>query len=711
MTAARASPELEARALLGALDAVRTMVLIVDARGTLRVANRAVQEATGLASGSLERPIWDLCAVPAERALLEATFGARRLGPVPTSVFFHITMGRGEPRAVVWDVRPLDGTGGDPLLVLAGIAGESPAAERHTLDRLSVSEARLQQLFDANVIGVIVANEAGAITDANDAFLRMLGFSRAELEQGRISWAALSPPEYRIADERAMAEIRSAGRFSPYEKELFAKDGSRVPILAGGAIISHAPSMLVEGVAFVLDMREQAHLRRARDQLLLKEQSARLDTERANARLLLLVEGSQRLSRCLNISSTLETLARLVVPSLADWSYVVHMGWNGGPAVVASAHGDPNKQPLLDRLRSCELDPSAPEGAPRAFRTGEAVSYSDITPEQLSAGSVAWPLVGTRDPEHLHTLRELGMRSMLCVPIRGRTGVDAVVMLVSAADPHRYDGDDIVLAQDLADRTAVALENGRLLSEALEAVRARDDFLAVAAHELRSPLTSMLLQVQVLGRALARDGFDAVAAHRAVAAAEAQARRLSTLIDGMLDVSRFATNQLFIHLEDVDFRELLDELLVRLSSDLERAGCDVTVSAPPRLDGRWDRGRIEQVLANILSNAMKFGAGRPIEVDVDASDELVRVAVRDHGIGISKEDQARIFGRFERAVPTRHFGGLGLGLYTSIQILRAHQGSLHVDSRKGRGARFVIDLPRSPRGSSTVDRAPLHRGH
>jgi PAS domain S-box-containing protein len=719
---ARPSLRLDPQTLLGILDATPALILIVDAAGTVSAANRAVEEATGLPREKLERPLWELAVAPEERASLEATFGAARREAVPPTVLFHLATAERGARAVDWNVRALEGPEGAPLLVLTGIdlprrreaerhLHEAEASQRLILDRLRFSEARLRQLFDANVIGVIFENGAGTITDANDAFLRMLGYSRAELAAGRLAWPTLTPPEHRLADERALAEMRSGGRFVPYEKEYLAKDGTRVPILIGGATIPHADSGPTEAVAFVLDIREQVQLRRARDQLLLKEQAARLDTERANARLLLLVEGSRRLSRSLNIGSTLETLATLVVPTLADWSYVVHMGWNGGPGVVAAAHGDPNKQPLLERLRSCRPDASAPEGAARAFRTGEVVSYSDITPEQLSLGTGGWPLVGTRDPDHLHTLRELGMRSLLCVPIRGRAGVDAVIMLASEVDPHRYDADDVVLAQDLADRTAVALENGRLLSEALEAVRARDDFLAVAAHELRSPLTSLLLQVQVLGRAILRERFDADVARRAVGVAEAQARRLSTLIDGMLDVSRFATNQLFVHLEDVDLRELLDELLATLSTSLERSGCRVSLSAPGKLVGRWDRGRIEQVLANLLSNAMKFGAGMPIEVDVDANDELVHIAVSDHGIGISMEDQARIFERFERAVPTRHFGGLGLGLYTSVQILRAHQGSLHVDSREGRGARFVIDLPRGQRGSSLSQPASLGRGH
>ena len=131
-----------------------------------------------------------------------------------------------------------------------------------------------------------------------------------------------------------------------------------------------------------------------------------------------------------------------------------------------------------------------------------------------------------------------------------------------------------------------------------------------------------------------------------------------------------------------------------LKADLQRAGCSLTLHIPEKVICRWDRVRIEQVLMNLLFNAMKFGAGRPIEVNVDAAATDVRISVRDHGIGISREDQARIFGRFERAVPTRHFGGLGLGLYISAQILRLHRGSLRLESEPGQGACFIIDLPR-----------------
>jgi len=559
---------------------------------------------------------------------------------------------------------------------------------------LDASEARLRQLVDSNVIGIVFWNDRGAVGEANEAFLQLVGFTRDELLSGVVSWRDLTPPEYHALDEHAREELLATGKCSPYEKEFFAKDGTRVPVLVGAKRFDVSPEGPMEGVAFILDLREQVRLRDALDELLAKEQRARIETETANARLLLLVEGSKRLSRTMNVDETLQTLASLVIPSLADWCYVVHRGWEGKPMLLASAHGDPTKEKLLRRLQTCIPDLAAPEGAPRVFRTGEIALYSDITTEQLSPAPPAWPIVGTRDPEHLHILREVGMRSLLCVPIQARSGVDAVMMLVSTANPHRYDEDDIILARDLAGRAAVSLENGRLLSEALDAVRARDDFLAIAAHELRTPLTSMLLNIQLLGKTIEQGRFDPLSAGHKVAVAQTQARRLSALIDDLLDVARLSSNRLVLQVEELDLRQVVDGLMATLAADFQRAGCTVSVRMPEKVIGRWDRMRIEQVLTNLLSNAMKFGEGRPIEVNVEATGTDVCISVRDYGIGISLEDRARIFGRFERAVSTRHFGGLGLGLYISVQILRAHRGSLRVESEPGRGSCFIVDLPR-----------------
>ena len=247
------------------------------------------------------------------------------------------------------------------------------------------------------------------------------------------------------------------------------------------------------GVAFIVDLREQVRLRETRDRLLRREQRARTETELANARLLQLVEGSKRLSRAMNPYDTLETLAAVVVPGLADWSYVVHRGWDGGSALVAFAAGDPHKRALLESLNRCTPDPDAAEGAPRVFRTGEPALYEDIAHGAADAGRAGRAHRGDPQPRVPADPARAGDEVAALRAHRGaqrRRGGDHAGRQRRPA-PLRHE--DIVLARDLAARAAVSLENGRLLSEALEAVRARDDFLAVAAHELRTPLTSLLL--------------------------------------------------------------------------------------------------------------------------------------------------------------------------------------------------------------------------
>jgi signal transduction histidine kinase len=169
------------------------------------------------------------------------------------------------------------------------------------------------------------------------------------------------------------------------------------------------------------------------------------------------------------------------------------------------------------------------------------------------------------------------------------------------------------------------------------------------------------------------------------------------------------TGWLTIQAEEIDIAQVVLETVATMAPDAERAGCTVDVAVPGKVVGRWDRARIEQVLRNLLSNAMKFGAGRPIEVRVETTADGVQVSVRDHGAGLTHEDQSRIFGRFERAVSARHFGGLGLGLYISAQILRAHAGSLRVESEPGQGALFIVHLPWSSEATSTPTAEP-HRG-
>jgi signal transduction histidine kinase len=240
-------------------------------------------------------------------------------------------------------------------------------------------------------------------------------------------------------------------------------------------------------------------------------------------------------------------------------------------------------------------------------------------------------------------------------------------------------------------RLAGQQRENALLSEAL---RSRDEFLALASHELRSPLTPLLVHIQALLRTVREGHVDPDRAARGLEVAIRQVQRLARLVDQLLDVARIQADQLDLSPADVDLSSLAREVVEQHLSEAAKFGSDLRVSAIEPVIGRWDRDRLEQVLTNLLTNAIKFGTGKPIEVRVSGDGEWARIVVRDQGIGIAPDAATRIFNRFERAVEARHYGGLGLGLYITRRIVEAHHGSIRVESRPGEGATFTIDLPR-----------------
>jgi PAS domain S-box-containing protein len=235
-------------------------------------------------------------------------------------------------------------------------------------------------------------------------------------------------------------------------------------------------------------------------------------------------------------------------------------------------------------------------------------------------------------------------------------------------------------------------ERRRLLDELRDAVRVRDDFLSIAGHELRTPLAA--LAANLLGlRQLPLD--EARRLHK-IAAAERQTRRLSALVDELLDVSRIVHGKLQLHRDDVDLAVVVREATARLEEEFQRGGTRLVVDAALPAPGRWDRLRLDLIVTNLLTNALRYGEKRPVRARVEADGTRARVIVVDEGMGIRPEDQERIFERYVRAVPSRQFGGLGVGLWLARQIAEAHGGSLRVVSVPGAGSTFTLELPQTP---------------
>jgi two-component system sensor histidine kinase EvgS len=251
-----------------------------------------------------------------------------------------------------------------------------------------------------------------------------------------------------------------------------------------------------------------------------------------------------------------------------------------------------------------------------------------------------------------------------------------------------------------------ALDDLRQREKQLEAaVRARDEFLAIASHELRTPLTPLVLEVASGLDLVRRRGapVDPEWLERKLASCRRQIDRLSALIDNMLEVQRLASGPPPIVRARVDLREVVTVALDRVDRAVAASGSSVSVTANEPVIGMWDRDAIETAVRNLLTNAAKFGQSKPIDVRVEPagpSREAARVSVVDRGIGIAAAAQARIFERFERAVSSRNYGGFGLGLWITRQIVEAHGGTIRVSSAEGQGSTFVVELPRIPAESS-----------
>ena len=226
--------------------------------------------------------------------------------------------------------------------------------------------------------------------------------------------------------------------------------------------------------------------------------------------------------------------------------------------------------------------------------------------------------------------------------------------------------------------------------ELAEAVRVRDEFLSIAGHELKTPLTSLVLQID----GLLRPSPEISAALRArIEKAGGSTTRLAGLVDELLDVSRITSRRLPLELEPVDFGNLVRDVCSSFQDQLAREGTPLRLHADEVLSGSADRARLTQVVANLLANAAKYGRGKAVDVILERADGTARLTVRDQGIGIAAADQERIFGRFERAVSGRNYGGFGLGLWIVRETVEAMGGTVRVRSEPGQGAEFTVELP------------------
>jgi PAS domain S-box-containing protein len=411
------------------------------------------------------------------------------------------------------------------------------------------------------------------------------------------------------------------------------------------------------------------------------------DRKRAEEAQRFLADASEVLVSSLDYEATLAALARLTVPTLADWCAIDMVTDERMIRRLAVAHQDPAKVELaweLDRLYPQQL--SDTEGVAKVIRTMQPELYPNV-PEELLA-------LVARDAAHLKMLRELGLKSVLVVPLIAHNRVLGTITLVGAESGMRFTAAELDFAEDLARRAALAVDNARLYRDAQEVNRLKDEFLATLSHELRTPLTAVLGWTRLLGTGQ----LDEATEQRALETIERNAQAQVQLIDDILDVSRIIRGKLRLNVRPAELTPVIEAAVDSVRPAAEAKGIRLQVVLDPRAGPvSGDPDRLQQVVWNLLTNAVKFTPkdGR-VQVLLARVNSHLELTVSDTGQGIEEKFLPFVFDRFRQADPstTRVHGGLGLGLAIVRHLVELHGGTVSVESPGlGQGTTFKVSLP------------------
>lgn len=415
-----------------------------------------------------------------------------------------------------------------------------------------------------------------------------------------------------------------------------------------------------------------------------KEEAALKERELVATREAFLAKVSTLLSASLDYHETLSMLVDLSVTTLGDWCTISIINNKGEFERAAGAHIDKTKnKTLTEYFNLYPIDQ-------RVLLVLDDKSFiqPQIKMEQLQMMS--------KDKKQLEMLLELGANSCMIVPIKSRGKIRGSLSFIAGKNKPNFNSQDLALAEDLGLRAGIAIENALLYSAAQTAIQARDEFVSIASHELKTPITSLKMQLQMMIRGIDLSKRQTPPPEKLIKSLTSscnQVDRLTVLIDDLLDVTRIETGKLTYKFEEVNLSKLVKEVAERFSEEIKNVKSTLEEDLEENVTIYCDRYRIEQVLVNLISNAIKYGSNGPVKFTVKHDKGMALITVEDKGMGIAKEMQTKIFERFERAISSTNISGLGLGLYITKQIIDAHHGSIEVESELGKGSIFKVYLP------------------
>ena len=532
---------------------------------------------------------------------------------------------------------------------------------------------RLAAIVESSDDAIVSKDLNGIVLSWNQAAERMFGYTAEEMIGTSIR--RIIPADRQSEEDAVLASIRAGRRVDHFETIRRARDGRLLPISLTVSPILDADGTVIGASKIARDISDR---KRA-------EQQAARTTQRDA----FLAEATLTLTNSLDYEETLRALSYLAVPYLGDYCAFDVVNTEGGIVRVATAHVVPGKAQAAEEVRARYDDDDASTSPRSVIRTRTKSFVREVTDQMIVASARG-------DKDRLARISSLGLVSYLCVPMMAHDRVLGAMTVANAESGRRLTDEDVRTAEDLATRAALAVETAQSYQQLQSANRLKDEFLATLSHELRTPLNAVLGYARMLqSGAISQEKIP-----QALEVIDRNAGALAQIVEDVLDVSRIVLGKARLKVEPTDVAAVVEDAVATVKPAADAKGLTLKCHlghGTTTVSG--DHSRLQQVVWNILSNAVKFTPrDGQIDVRVTQNDSHVDVVVRDTGIGFPASFHPHVFERFRQAEggTTRLHGGLGLGLAIARHIVEMHGGTIEAASGgEGKGATFTVSLPLS----------------
>lgn len=668
--------------LQGVVESIGDAVIITDSQGIITFANQQAEILTGYPRaeiiGLAIHSVFRIYSDDSQTTQTSLFTDVIKYGQTVKLDNQHLLLPRvGEPIPIDQSAAPIRDSQGSingMVLVFRDISERKLVEDQLVLLNAQISRQR-QHLRDILATVPVVVWEVWGnplhvkypIEFVSDYAETMLGYSIEEWRSNLNFWLSIVHPDDRERAARERHELFYTATKGTSEYRWITKDGRILWIESQAVVITNEQNepMGMRGISMDITARKRA----------------------AEAQQFL-INISSLLATSLDLDVTLERLVNLIVPAMGDWCMVHLLEPGNTIRRLKFVHVNSEMEAAVREMpETASIDEHSPNFLSAVIRTGKSKRYNDIDVQML-AGL-------TQNARLFRLFQTIGLYSYMCVPLKAQGQLIGAISFAWITPRKQYSDEDLTVAEDIAVRAAFAIENARLYREAQEAIQAREVFLSVASHELKTPLTSLMGNVQLLQRRAQREQHMNERDLRSLQLVNAQAQRLNRMITALLDLSRIQTGQLSIEHLIFDVGQLVQRTVQEaIPSSEQHEYVQQLWPEPLLING--DELRLEQVLQNLLQNAVKYSPnGGQITVCTYCDQANAYIEISDQGIGIPAASQPRLFTRFFRAsnVNPLYISGIGVGLYVVKEIITLHDGEINVASEEGVGSTFTIRLP------------------